>query len=98
MTTETDIDDLLRQDEAELKAKRRRLKTFAAALEDSRRANDAAARGVNELLAAGDLSRADLGRVFQLTKSEKLALIPARRTGAPNTPNTVEDNTTDRKD
>lgn len=34
MTTDQDIDDLLRQDEAELKAKRKRLKAFATAIEE----------------------------------------------------------------
>lgn len=79
MTTEQDIDELLRQDEALLKAKRKRLKAFGAAIDELRRATDAASKVADELIDAGDLSRADLGRVFKLSKSERAALAPARR-------------------
>lgn len=80
MTTDQDIDELLKQDEAELKAKRRRLKAFASAIDEARRASDLAARLAEELVDAGDLSRADLARVFKLSKAERSALTPARRT------------------
>ncbi|WP_096359804.1 hypothetical protein [Microbacterium sp. TPU 3598] len=86
MTTDQDIDELLRQDEAELKAKRKRLKAFATAIEEVRRATQTAAQVAEELIEAGDLSRVELGNVFKLTKSERSALIPARKTSVSETP------------
>jgi hypothetical protein len=76
---EPDIDALLRQDEAELRAKRKRLKEFAAALKEVRTAHEAASKLAAELLDAGDVTRAELGRVFDLSKPERAALIPASK-------------------
>jgi hypothetical protein len=95
MTTDHDIDELLRQDEAELKAKRRRLKSFATAVDEARRAQAAAARIADELIEAGDLSRADLGRVFKLTRTERAALVPARRASGADAPVQVADASAD---
>ncbi|UAJ81718.1 hypothetical protein IT072_20890 (plasmid) [Leifsonia sp. ZF2019] len=81
MSTDHVIDELLRQDEAELRAKRKRLKAFATALEDARRANDAVHQAAAELMDAGDMSRADLVRVFELTATERGLL--ATRKGTP---------------
>lgn len=91
MTTDQDIDELLRQDEAELKAKRKRLKAFATAIEDARRATQTAAQVAEELIDAGDLSRGELGSVFKLSKSERSALIPARKTSVSETPEQLAD-------
>ncbi|MFK4761712.1 hypothetical protein ACI3KS_12315 [Microbacterium sp. ZW T5_45] len=74
------------QDEAELKAKRRRLKAFASAIDEARRASNSAAKLAEELVNAGDLSRADLARVFKLSKAERSALTPARRTSDADAP------------
>ena len=95
MTTDQDIDELLRQDEAELKAKRKRLKSFATAIDEVRRANEAAAKVADELIEAGDLSRADLGRVFKLSKSERAALVPARRPSGADAPVQLADASAD---
>lgn len=84
MATDQDIDELLKQDEAELKAKRRRLKAFASAIDEARRASDSAAKLAEELVDAGDLSRADLARVFKLSKAERSTLTPSRRTSDAN--------------
>lgn len=79
MTTELDIDELLRQDEAALRAKRKRLKALADAVKDVRAANAKAADLAAELVDAGDLSRAELGRAFGLSKAERSALFPSNR-------------------
>lgn len=79
MTNELDIDALLRQDEAALRAKRKRLKALATAIEGVRSANDQAAKLAAELVDAGDLSRAELGRVFGLSKAERAAVLPTNR-------------------
>jgi len=86
MSTDHEIDELLRQDEAELKAKRRRLKSFATAVDEARRAQAAAAMIADELIEASDLSRAELGRVFKLTRTERAALVPARRPSGADAP------------
>jgi transposase-like protein len=72
------LSNWIRQDEAELRAKRKRLKAFATALEDARRANDVVHLAAAELIDAGDMSRADLVRVFELTTSER-GLVAARK-------------------
>lgn len=77
MSTDRNIDDLLKEDEARLKAKRKRLSTFGKALEEVRTAGAKASETAAELLDAGDLNRADLARVFDLSKGERTTLIPA---------------------
>lgn len=77
MSTERNIDDLLKEDEARLKAKRKRLSAFGKALEEVRSASTRASETAAELLDAGDLSRADLAKVFDLGKGERATLIPA---------------------
>ena len=77
MSTERNIDDLLNEDEARLKAKRKRLSTFGKALEDARAASVKAADTAAEILDAGDLTRADIAKVFALSKGERSTLIPA---------------------
>lgn len=77
MSTERNIDDLLKEDEARLKAKRKRLSTFGKALEDARAASVKAADTAAEILDAGDLTRADIAKVFALSKGERSTLIPA---------------------
>lgn len=85
MSAENEIDELLRQDEAELKAKRKRLKTFAAAVDDMRSTQQSAAALAEELITSGDLTRTELGKVFKLTRAEKTVLLPARRTSTGDT-------------
>ncbi|QUY63967.1 hypothetical protein [Gulosibacter molinativorax] len=84
MTTERNIDDLLKEDEARLKAKRKRLSAFGKALDEVRSASARASKTAAELLDAGDLTRADLAKVFDLSKGERATLIPAapKRAGA----------------
>jgi len=77
MSTDRNIDDLLKEDEARLKAKRKRLSAFGKALEEVRTAGAKASETAAELLDAGDLNRADLARVFDLSKGERATLIPA---------------------
>ena len=72
MSTERNIDDLLKEDEARLKAKRKRLSTFGKALEDARAASVKAADTAAEILDAGDLTRADIAKVFALSKGRAL--------------------------
>lgn len=80
--TEPDIDALLRQDEAELREKRKRLKAFAGALADVRSAHEKASKLAGELLDSGDVTRTDLGRVFDLSKGERTVLVPPARRGS----------------
>lgn len=98
MMTEHDIDELLRQDEAELKAKRKRLKAFATAIEEARRATQTAAQVAEQLIEAGDLTRVELGNVFKLSKSERSALIPARKPSVSETPVQPADTATGESD
>lgn len=97
MSAEDEIDDLLRQDEAELKAKRKRLKTFATAVDDMRASQLSAAALAEELVASGDLTRAEIGKVFKLSRPEKSLLLPARRVSTgdaePEKTNAVADQT-----
>jgi type II secretory pathway pseudopilin PulG len=81
MATKSDpdlIDDLLRQDEAELRAKKKRLRAFQTALDELRRASETVASAGAALVAAGDISRAEASKVFNLSKGERAAAFPAR--------------------
>ncbi|KTR92597.1 hypothetical protein NS220_14245 [Microbacterium testaceum] len=95
MTIDQDIEELLRQDEALLKAKRRRLKAFGGAIDELRQSTSTAAQLAAEMVAAGDLSRVDLGRVFKLTRAEKSALLGGRNESAAPT---QEDGSDDQSD
>jgi len=86
VTTAHDIEELLRQDEADLKAKRKRPKAFAASLEDARHATQLAVQNSEELVTAGDLTRNALERVFQPTRAERTALMPPRKAPAAEPP------------
>lgn len=93
MSTERNIDDLLKEDEARLKAKRKRLADFGKKLEDARSAQEKVTEAAAEILDAGDLSRAELAKVFELTKGERSTLVPAapkRAAAASATPAPVE--------
>lgn len=79
MSAENEIDELLRQDEAELKAKRKRLKAFATSVDDMRASQLSAATIAEDLISSGDLTRTELGKVFKLSRAEKSVLLPARR-------------------
>lgn len=73
------IDELLRADEEELKAKRNRLRTFARAVETVRE-SVRQAQETGEAIAASDgLSRADITKTFGLSSAEKALLLPSRR-------------------
>lgn len=99
MATDINIDDLLRQDEEALKAKRKRLRAFAGALEESRSASQKTTAAAVELLDSGDLSRAELATVFQLTKGERATLIPAAtRRGSAHAPVESSDGVADSED
>ena len=95
MSAENEIDERLRQDEAELKAKRKRLKSFATAVDDMRTSQESAAVLAEELISSGDLTRNDLGKVFKLSRAEKTVLLPVRRGSTsepkPDSPNTAAD-------
>lgn len=77
MATDVDIDELLKQDEAELRAKKKRLKAFATALDELRAAAKKAADAAGEVIDSGDLTRGDFAKVFALTKGERASLFPA---------------------
>ena len=77
MSADVDIDELLKQDEAELRAKKKRLKTFATALDELRAAAKKAADAAGEVIDSGDLTRGDFAKVFALTKGERASLFPA---------------------
>lgn len=77
MATDVDIDELLKQDEAELRAKKKRLKSFATALDELRAAAKKAADAAGEVVDSGDLTRGDFAKVFALTKGERASLFPA---------------------
>lgn len=77
MATDVDIDELLKQDEAELRAKKKRLKTFATALDELRTAAKKAADAAGDVVDSGDLTRAEFAKVFALTKGERASLFPA---------------------
>lgn len=72
------IGELLRQDEEELRAKKKRLRAFQTALDELRRASSTLATAATELLAAGDVSRAEASKVFKLSKGERAVAFPAR--------------------
>lgn len=76
MSTDLDIDELLKQDEAELREKKKRLKGFASTLTEWRTVSDRAAQTAAELVERGDLSKADVARVFNLSKGERATLFP----------------------
>lgn len=73
------IDDLLRADEEELKAKRARLRAFARSVESAREAISAAQDSAKAIASSDGLSRADIARTFDLTPAEKAVLLPTRR-------------------
>lgn len=77
MATDVDIDELLKRDEAELRAKKKRLKTFATALDELRAATKKAADAAADVVDSGDLTRAEFVKVFALTKGERASLFPA---------------------
>lgn len=77
MATDVDIDELLKQDEAELRAKKKRLKSFATSLDELRAATKKAADAAAEVVNSGDLTRGDFAKVFTLTKGERASLFPA---------------------
>ena len=77
MSADVDIDELLKQDEAELRAKKKRLKSFATALDELRAAAKKAADAAGEVIDSGDLTRGDFAKVFALTKGERASLFPA---------------------
>lgn len=73
------IDELLKADEDELKAKRNRLRSFARSVETARE-SIRQAQGTGEAIASSDgLSRADIARTFGLSNAEKALLLPSRR-------------------
>lgn len=73
------IDDLLRADEEELKAKRARLRAFARSVESAREAITGAQDSAKAIASSDGLSRADIARTFDLTPAEKAVLLPTRR-------------------
>ena len=73
------IDDLLRTDEEQLKAKRARLRAFARSVESAREAITAAQNSAKAIASSDGLSRADMARTFDLTPAEKAVLLPTRR-------------------
>lgn len=77
MAADVDIDELLKQDEAALRDKKKRLKALQSALEESRAATKKAQLAAGATLQNGDLTRADLARVFALSKGERADLLPA---------------------
>lgn len=79
MSNDVDIDQLLKQDEAELRAKKKRLKTFANALDELRSATKKTAESAQEIVDQGDLTRAEFAKVFALSKSERASLFPPLR-------------------
>lgn len=76
MAADVDIDELLKQDEAALREKKKRLKALQSALEESRAASSKAQVAAAASLDSGDLTRADLVRVFALSKGERADLLP----------------------
>lgn len=73
------IDELLRVDEEELKAKRARLRSFARSVDSAREAISAAQDSAKAIASSDGLSRADIARTFDLTPAEKAVLLPTRR-------------------
>ena len=76
LAADVDIDELLKQDEAALREKKKRLKALQSALEESRAATSKAQAAAAASLDSGDLTRADLVRVFALSKGERADLLP----------------------
>ena len=90
MAADVDIDELLKQDEAALREKKKRLKALQNALDESRTATKKTQTAAAATLHNGDLTRAELTRFFDLSKSERADLLPA----TPRTPTRAKDNTT----
>ncbi len=76
MATDINSDELLEQDEAAPRAKKRR-NAFATSLDELRTATKKAADAAAEVVDGGDLTRADFAKVFALTKGERASLFPA---------------------
>lgn len=72
------IDKLLRQDEAELRAKKKRLRAFQTALDELRRASEAAGKAGAALIAAGDVTRSEASKAFALSTTERAIALPNR--------------------
>ncbi len=70
-----DLDELLKQDEAQLRAKKKRLTAFTSALEESRKATKKAAEAARAVIENRDLTRADMTRFFSLSKGERSDLL-----------------------
>ncbi|MBW3069627.1 hypothetical protein GZ998_08950 [Actinomyces sp. 594] len=85
------IDAMLREDEEELRAKKKRLHAFRTALNDARRASTQLAAAGKALLDAGDVTRAEAAKLFGLTKQERAVALPTRRRSEPNVPDPVDD-------
>lgn len=72
------IEELLAAEAERMKLKRERLRRFNAALNEARRSWGAAHEAAAELLAAGDITRADLAKHFALTRAEKAEVLAVR--------------------
>lgn len=73
------IDELLKADEDELKAKRARLRAFARSVEAAREGIRQAQETGEAITSSDGLSRADIAQTFGLSSAEKALLLPARR-------------------
>lgn len=92
--TEPDfIDALLRQDEEELRAKKKRLRAFQGTLNEFRRAGTALADAASAMIEAGDVTRTEAARIFDLSKNERAVALPARPRSQPGVADTINDPT-----
>ncbi len=65
------IEELLRKDEEELRAKKKRLRDFSVALDALRGATDTAREAAVAALEAGDLTRGELASAFSLSRGSE---------------------------
>ena len=87
------IDALLRQDEEELRAKKKRLRAFQGTLNEFRRAGTALADAASAMIEAGDVTRTEAARIFDLSKNERAVALPARPRSQPCVADTINDPT-----
>ncbi len=92
MATKTEhdlIEELLRKDEEELRAKKKRLRDFSGALDALRTATDLARETASAALEAGDLTRGELSSAFSLSRGERAVVLPTQSRSATESAETV---------
>ena len=84
------IEELLRKDEEELRAKKKRLRDFSVALDALRGATETAREAAAAALEAGDLTRGELASAFSLSRGERAVVLPTQSRSAASSAEVVD--------